>query len=109
MRRLATLVVLAGCGGTPGDGKPPGGTLLASDHDLVWIEADATHVYFTTTDHKIGRLPASGGSAEVLATASTAIASVALADDSLYLALEDHRLDRRGELAGTLRIASLAK
>jgi hypothetical protein len=84
--------------------------VLANDLDLVWIEADATHVYFTTADHRIGRVAVAGGAPAFLGSvaAPSKLAAIVLDDDHVYLALEDHRVDARGNLAGTLRIASLA-
>jgi hypothetical protein len=115
---------MLGCGGssTPRTEEPagPAPMLVASDLDLAWIEADATHVYFTTADEsntlparQIGRIPTAGGSVEILGTVptQTQLALMVLASDAVLLALEDHRvaLDAASTHTGTLRIAALAK
>ncbi len=122
MRWAATVAMCAACSGSPSklDGLPSG-VILSAGLDLAWIDADATHVYFTTADESgivdarhIGRIPAAGGPPQFLALVpgSTNIASFTMDDTTLYLALEDHRFtlgDRKLAHEGTIRIVSLPK
>ena len=112
MGSTLAVAMLFACGGTRDPAaQMPRGMLLASDLDLVWIDADATHVFFTTADHRIGRIPVGGGAPTFLAhvPVPSTVAAFTLDNDHVYLALEEHRVDARGDLAGTLRIASVAK
>jgi len=104
---LAVLLAV-GCGNsrdpTPSPTKPARTAITRGA--VGWIDADADHVYFTVPDHEtsstgLARVPGGGGATQTLAVLAspTVVSSFTLDDNTVYLALERHVVNRQLDAA----------
>jgi hypothetical protein len=102
VKRVLDIVLCAGAGVLLGcQDVPPTPPLATGQVDVTSLAADGAHVYWTTGDGHVRRVPADGGAVEQVATGSMSPRSLALDADTVYWASEAGEIFRAPKTGGT--------